>query len=88
MRKPKRTLKKIPTFESEDAEREFWETADSTEYVDWSAAYAVRFPSLRRGARPAAAKLRPRPATQIADASKNQDIIDTSGQSGDLHDKP
>lgn len=32
------TRKKIPTFSSEDEEREFWATADSTEYVDWSQA--------------------------------------------------
>lgn len=47
MSKPKRALKKIPTFRSEAAEREFWATADSTEYVDWSAARFVRFPALR-----------------------------------------
>ena len=27
--------KKIPEFKNEDAERKFWATADSTEYVDW-----------------------------------------------------
>ena len=32
------TLKKIPTFTSEDEEREFWSHADSTEYIDWSKA--------------------------------------------------
>ena len=32
------TRKKIPTFSSEDDEREFWSTADSTEYIDWSKA--------------------------------------------------
>ena len=47
MTKPKRALKKIPTFTSEDEEREFWATADSTEYVDWSRARVVRFPNLR-----------------------------------------
>lgn len=47
MNKPKRALKQIPTFESEDAEREFWATADSTEHVDWSTARLVRFPNLR-----------------------------------------
>lgn len=47
MSKPKRGLKKIPTFKSEDAEREFWATADSTAYVDWSKARFVRFPNLR-----------------------------------------
>ena len=27
--------KTIPEFKSEDGERRFWATADSTEYVDW-----------------------------------------------------
>ena len=27
--------KKIPKFKSEDEERDFWATHDSTEYVDW-----------------------------------------------------
>jgi predicted DNA binding CopG/RHH family protein len=27
--------KRIPEFKNEDAERSFWATADSTEYVDW-----------------------------------------------------
>ncbi len=47
MSKPKRVLKKIPTFKSEDAERDFWATADSTDYVDWSTAQLVRLPKLR-----------------------------------------
>jgi len=47
MSKPKRALKTIPTFETEEAERVFWATADSTEYVDWSTARLVRFPNLR-----------------------------------------
>jgi hypothetical protein len=33
-----RKVKKIPTFSSEDEEREFWSHADSTEYIDWSKA--------------------------------------------------
>jgi len=32
------TRKKIPTFSSEDEEREFWSTEDSTQYIDWSQA--------------------------------------------------
>ncbi|MGK2962580.1 MAG: CopG family antitoxin [Gemmatimonadaceae bacterium] len=47
MSKPKRALKKIPTFKTEDEEREFWAKADSAEYVDWSKARAVRFPRLQ-----------------------------------------
>jgi predicted DNA binding CopG/RHH family protein len=40
-------LKPIPRFRSEAEEREFWETHDSTDYVDWSKAYRVRFPNLK-----------------------------------------
>jgi len=47
MPKSKRALKKIPAFRTEDAEREFWATHDSTEYVDWSTARVTRFPNLR-----------------------------------------
>lgn len=27
--------KRLPNFKSEDEERRFWTTADSTEYIDW-----------------------------------------------------
>ncbi len=47
MRKSQREKNAIPAFKSEAAEREFWLTADSTEYVDWSAATPTRFPNLR-----------------------------------------
>lgn len=40
-------LKPIPDFASEDEERAFWETHDSTEYVDWDNAQLVVFPNLR-----------------------------------------
>ena len=39
--------KQIPIFASEAEERRFWETHDSTEYVDWSRAERVRFPNLK-----------------------------------------
>jgi predicted DNA binding CopG/RHH family protein len=40
-------LKKIPKFKDEDAERAFWATADSTEYVDWSKAEKLALPNFR-----------------------------------------
>ncbi|HSB58919.1 MAG TPA: BrnA antitoxin family protein [Methyloceanibacter sp.] len=43
----KKKLKPIPRFRSEAEEREFWETHDSTDYVDWSKAQRVRFPNLK-----------------------------------------
>lgn len=42
-----RKLKPIPEFASEEEERAFWATHDSTEYVDWSKAQRVRFPNLK-----------------------------------------
>ena len=39
--------KKIPTFTDEDTEREFWASADSTEYIDWSRAQPIATPNLR-----------------------------------------
>jgi predicted DNA binding CopG/RHH family protein len=40
-------LRSIPTFASEAEEREFWETHDTTDYLDWSKAERVRFPHLK-----------------------------------------
>jgi predicted DNA binding CopG/RHH family protein len=40
-------LKPIPKFRTEAEERRFWETHDSTEYVDWSKAKRVIFPNLK-----------------------------------------
>ena len=43
----KAPLKAIPTFRSEDEEQEFWASADSTEYFDWSSAQRIAFPKLK-----------------------------------------
>jgi predicted DNA binding CopG/RHH family protein len=40
-------LKPVPRFRSEAEERAFWETHDSTDYVDWSKAERVSFPNLK-----------------------------------------
>ena len=42
---PKR--KPVPKFQSEAEERAFWESRDSSDYVDWSRAERVRFPNLK-----------------------------------------
>jgi len=41
-------IKTIPTFKNEEEERLFWETHDTTEYLDMSKAKAVRFPNLKK----------------------------------------
>ena len=40
-------LKSLPRFATEDEEREFWATHDSTEYLDWRRAEHVVFPNLK-----------------------------------------
>jgi predicted DNA binding CopG/RHH family protein len=42
-----RPKKQIPSFRNEREEREFWETHDTTDYVDWSEGRLVRFPNLK-----------------------------------------
>lgn len=43
----KSKLKKIPQFNSEAEEAKFWNTHDSTEYIDWTKARKVIFPNLK-----------------------------------------
>ncbi len=39
--------KSIPKFSSEEEERSFWESRDSSDFVDWNQAKRVRFPRLK-----------------------------------------
>ena len=39
--------KKIPDFKTEAEERAFWESHDSSDYVDWSRAQSTSFPNLK-----------------------------------------
>jgi predicted DNA binding CopG/RHH family protein len=40
-------LKSIPKFRSEADERRFWETHDSSKYIDWNKAERVRLSNLK-----------------------------------------
>ena len=40
-------LKSTPKFSDEAAERRFWETHDSSDYIDWNKAERVRLPNLK-----------------------------------------
>jgi predicted DNA binding CopG/RHH family protein len=40
-------LKAIPQFTSESEEQQFWETHDSTDYLDWNQAQSVVFSNLK-----------------------------------------
>ena len=39
--------KRLPKFKSEDQERDFWATEDSTDYIDWDSARRIILPSLK-----------------------------------------
>lgn len=43
--------KRIPKFKNESEERRFWQTHDSTEYMDWSDAETVVLPKLKPSTR-------------------------------------
>ena len=58
-----KTRKPIPKFASEEAERRFWDSHDSTAYVDWSKAERVVFPNLKSRAKTISIRL---PASMIA----------------------
>ncbi len=69
MKKPR----PAPTFKTEADERKFWETHDSTDYIDWSKAERVRFPSLK-------------PSTTVSVA--DQDVASGEGGVITLADRP
>jgi predicted DNA binding CopG/RHH family protein len=47
----RKSLKPVPSFKSEDEEREFWATHDSADYIDWGRAKPTTFPRLKPSTR-------------------------------------
>lgn len=43
----RRQFKPVPVFKDEAQERKFWETHDSTDYLDWRKAERIRLPDLK-----------------------------------------
>jgi predicted DNA binding CopG/RHH family protein len=56
--------KSLPKFRNEDAERKFWSTHDSTDYIDWKRANRAVLPKLRPSLKTISIRL---PASMIAD---------------------
>jgi predicted DNA binding CopG/RHH family protein len=42
-----KNLKNIPQFKTDEEEAEFWDTHDTTDYIDWSKAQKVVFTNLK-----------------------------------------
>ena len=62
--KTRTNLKRVPDFRSEDQERQFWSTHDSTELIDWKSAERRRFPNLKPSLRTISLRL---PVSMIED---------------------
>lgn len=58
------TKKQIPEFSSEEKEREFWASHDSTEFIDWKTAKTRKLPNLRPSLRTISLRL---PSSMIED---------------------
>jgi predicted DNA binding CopG/RHH family protein len=72
------TKKRIPKFKSEAAEREFWATHDSTDYVDWDAAKRVVLPKLKPSQKTISLRL---PAMMLAELKRLANKRDVPYQS-------
>lgn len=66
--------KAIPKFSSEAEERTFWETHDSTEFVDWSEARQVVFPKLKPTTKTISLRLPQHLLDSIRAAANSRDV--------------
>lgn len=70
----KKKTKPVPTFATEAEERKFWESHDSTEYVDWSRATRARFPNLKPSTTAISLRLPVALLEQIKVAANKRDV--------------
>lgn len=66
--------KAIPRFKTEVEERKFWETHDSTDYVDWSKAERTRLPNLKPSTTAISIRLPTGLLEQIKIAANKRDV--------------
>lgn len=67
--------KSIPHFESEDEEREFWATHDSTEYINWDRAERnPSFPNLKPSTRSVSIRLPESLLAQLKMLANKRDV--------------
>jgi predicted DNA binding CopG/RHH family protein len=70
----KKKLKPIPKFRNEAEKRKFWETHDSTDYLDWSKAVRVTFPNLKPSTTAISLRLPVSLLEQIKVAANKRDV--------------
>lgn len=64
----------IPRFKSEAEERQFWETHDSSDRVDWGQAERVRFANLKPSSKSISLRLPTDLLEQIKVAANKRDV--------------
>ncbi|NOT19639.1 MAG: hypothetical protein HOP24_05115 [Sideroxydans sp.] len=69
-----KSLKAVPKFANEAAEQAFWETHDSTEYVDWAKAQRVVLPNLKPTTKTISLRLPQHLLDSIKAAANSRDV--------------
>jgi predicted DNA binding CopG/RHH family protein len=69
-----RKARSQPQFRDEAEERRFWETHDSSGYVDWSTAERVRLPNLKPSTRAISLRLPVSLLERIKIAANKRDV--------------
>jgi predicted DNA binding CopG/RHH family protein len=69
-----KSLKPSPRFRNEAEERQFLETHDSTDYVDWSKAQRVQLPNLKPSTRSISLRLPQGLLDRIKVAANKRDV--------------
>ncbi|HBL51957.1 MAG: hypothetical protein A3D24_00625 [Candidatus Blackburnbacteria bacterium RIFCSPHIGHO2_02_FULL_39_13] len=67
-------FKIIPKFKNEDEERDFWATADTSDYFDWSKAEPVIFPNLKRSTESISLRLPEELLARIKQLANSMDV--------------
>ena len=75
MTKPnKAALKATPKFASEQSERAYWESHDSTDHLDWSQAQRVSLPNLKPTTKTISLRLPQHLLDSIKTAANSRDV--------------
>ncbi|MBV8494764.1 MAG: BrnA antitoxin family protein [Alphaproteobacteria bacterium] len=69
-----RKARPLPQFRDEAEERHFWETHDSSDYVDWGKAERVRLPNLKPSTRSISLRLPVALLERIKIAANKRDV--------------
>jgi predicted DNA binding CopG/RHH family protein len=66
--------KRIPEFNNEDEEREFWKAHDSTEYLNWREAERAVFPRLKPSTKTISLRLPESMLAELRQLANKRDI--------------